>query len=231
MSIHDQVDENLILQIRLAALDDQRVNNSVTLEMLTQEKVRFYTSWIMNVLIERASYLSKSSNLHFRTKKSKTNKNNNERKYFVNVADFRLSVCRWPTGYVRWLANGFQSFERTKFSPLSKWLTRPVSFRSLGDRRPAGCLNRAGLFWRLFARPWLVDTTKLPHTDSHGPDCLISRFCVAFFVCFFSVSKFMIYRSNRQLTIGFLSFSSFFNSLFGFGILWSCRIFAFPLYK
>lgn len=44
MSIHDQVDENLILQIRLAALDDQRVNNSVTLEMLTQEKVRFYTS-------------------------------------------------------------------------------------------------------------------------------------------------------------------------------------------
>lgn len=39
MSIHDQMEENLIFQIRLPSLDDQRVNNSVTLEMLTHEKV------------------------------------------------------------------------------------------------------------------------------------------------------------------------------------------------
>ena len=41
MSIHDQLEENLIFQIRLPSLDDQRVNNSVTLEMLTHEKVIF----------------------------------------------------------------------------------------------------------------------------------------------------------------------------------------------
>ncbi|XP_057379779.2 uncharacterized protein LOC130702135 isoform X1 [Daphnia carinata] len=40
MSIHDQMEENLIFQIRLPSLDDQRVNNSVTLEMLTHEKAQ-----------------------------------------------------------------------------------------------------------------------------------------------------------------------------------------------
>ncbi|EFX71357.1 hypothetical protein DAPPUDRAFT_308896 [Daphnia pulex] len=39
MSIHDdKLEENLIFQIRLSSLDEQRVNNSVTLEMLTHEK-------------------------------------------------------------------------------------------------------------------------------------------------------------------------------------------------
>nr|CAH0102392.1 unnamed protein product [Daphnia galeata] len=40
MSIHDQLEENLIFQIRLPSLDDQRVNNSATLEMLTHEKAQ-----------------------------------------------------------------------------------------------------------------------------------------------------------------------------------------------
>ena len=39
ISIHEQADENIILQIRLADLDVQRANESVTLEMLTVEKV------------------------------------------------------------------------------------------------------------------------------------------------------------------------------------------------
>lgn len=38
ISIHDQDDENIILQVRLAELDVQRANESVTLEMLTNEK-------------------------------------------------------------------------------------------------------------------------------------------------------------------------------------------------
>lgn len=45
MSIHDdKLEENLIFQIRLSSLDEQRVNNSVTLEMLTHEKV----IWCLN---------------------------------------------------------------------------------------------------------------------------------------------------------------------------------------
>lgn len=39
ISIHDQIEENVILQIRLAALDFQRANESITLEMLLDEKV------------------------------------------------------------------------------------------------------------------------------------------------------------------------------------------------
>ena len=39
ISIHDRIEENVILQIRLAALDFQRANESITLEMLLDEKV------------------------------------------------------------------------------------------------------------------------------------------------------------------------------------------------
>ena len=46
ISIHDQIDENVILQFQLAALNSQRqlqaqhqLNESITLEMLLKEKV------------------------------------------------------------------------------------------------------------------------------------------------------------------------------------------------
>lgn len=44
MSVHDQSEENLILQIRLASLDFQRANDNITLEMLTLEKVDIYNN-------------------------------------------------------------------------------------------------------------------------------------------------------------------------------------------
>jgi len=44
ISIHDQIDENVILQIRLAALDFQRANESITLDMLLNEKAQCLTT-------------------------------------------------------------------------------------------------------------------------------------------------------------------------------------------
>jgi len=44
ISIHDQIEENVILQIRLAALDFQRANESITLDMLLNEKEQCLTT-------------------------------------------------------------------------------------------------------------------------------------------------------------------------------------------
>ena len=155
ISIHEEVNENLIFQIRLAALDDQRVNNSVTLEMLTHEKVISLKFHIVR--------LTRYTTLLF--------------VWFccLSIDNNRLSVCRLPTECAGWLAKGYRTSERTRSCPSSKWPTLQPSYQNLVARRPPSKrIRNCGQLPPPLVGPsyWLITGG----TDSDLPRTVITQF-------------------------------------------------------
>ena len=124
----DHLEENIILQIRLSALDFQRANESITYEMLTQEKVNidYQIHFLLYRFVQVIDLVISSFVIPM---------------YCVCVIQFfiqyhSLSALWWLTDFAGWSINDYLRFTKTKSSQWSKWLKLLLFYPNRDDHLP-----------------------------------------------------------------------------------------------